>query len=358
MGLLDQKKRLMDTILTDEGRRQLGTGKFVPAYYSFSDASAVYSPMDTFVSGTAPTDNIATLLTFEAFPLPQDQVAYEADDTGALAVMGNNNYFSSSQGTVRVISGQIVKGWENGTETVLSASNAFTSVATNIINDSSNNFRKLLILKSPDLLYTNRDEFKLSITSSQFRLLPNMMPGNVQRGQLDATEALYNDRRLSHIENFKFLAPINKRSPGQTNTVPIGNYSGAVNGNRQITSYEDLRNEFLNNVVQTGTTTETRPLQKQTVYFNETSITNRIVGQIFEIGDGYITKLDVIDFGVFTVRKPPKDPLLFPDERAPTPLNPDVVTSTTRIHVYFVGKVMTDSTGTAKYLNICTLVFQ
>lgn len=356
MGLLDQKKRLMDTILTDEGRRQLGTGKFVPAYYSFSDASAVYSPMDTFVSGTAPTDNIATLISFEAFPLPQDQVAYEADDTGALAVMGNNNYFSSSQGTVRVISGQLVKGWEQGTPTVLSASNAFTSLATSIINDSGNNFRKLMILKSPDLLYTNRDEFKLSITSSQFRLFDDMMPGYVETGKLDTTEALYNDRRLSHIDNFKFLPPINKRIPNSAATTTLGNYSSAINGNREIITYSDLKNEFLNNVVQYGTVTNSRPLQKQTVYFNETSITNRIVGQIFEIGDGFVTKLDVIDFGVFTIRK--TDPPLFPDEPSPKPLNPDVVTSTTRIHVYFVGKVMKDSTGTDKYLNICTLVFQ
>jgi len=356
MGLLDQKKRLMDLILTDEGRRQLGTGKFVPAYYSFSDASAVYSPLDTFVSGTAPTDNIATLITFEAFPLPQDQVAYEADDTGALAVMGNNNYFSSSQGTVRVISGQLIKGWEEGTPTVLSASNAFTSLATSIINDSGNNFRKLMILKSPDLLYTNRDEFKLSVTSSQFKLEPNMMPGDVQTGQLDATEALYNDRRLSHIDNFKFLSPINKRKTNTNNISPIGDYASAINGNKQILTYNQLRNEFLNNVVQIGTVTETTQLQKQTVYFNETSITNRIVGQIFEIGDGYVTKLDVIDFGVFTINK--TDPRLFPDEPQPQPLNPDVVTQTTRIHIYFVGKVMKDSTGTDKYLNICTLVFQ
>jgi len=356
MGILSPKKRLMDTILTDEGRRQLGTGKFVPAYYSFSDASAVYSPLDTFVSGTAPTDNIATLISFEAFPLPQDQVAYEADDTGALAVMGNNNYFSSSQGTVRVISGQLVKGWEEGIPTVLSASNAFTSLATSIINDGGNNFRKLMILKSPDLLYTNRDEFKLSVTSSEFRLFDNMMPGYVETGKLDATEALYNDRRLSHIDNFKFLPPINKRIPNTTAVTALGNYESAINGNREIITYSDLKNEFLNNVVQYGTVTNSTPLQKQTVYFNETSITNRIVGQIFEIGDGYVTKLDVIDFGVFTIRK--TDPPLFPDEPNPKPLNPDVVTSTTRIHVYFVGKVMKDSTGTDKYLNIFTLVFQ
>lgn len=357
MGLLSQKTRLLDTILTDEGRKQLSQGRFVPAFYSFSDAGAVYTPLDTTVVGTAPTSSIATLVSFEAFPLPQDQVSYGADDTGALAVFGNNNYFSSSAGTVRVISGQIVDGWEQGTPTVLSASNAFTSLATNIINDGANNFRKLMILKSPDLLYTNRDNFVINPTGSHFRLLDGMMPGNVQVGQLDATEALYNDRRLSHVDNFQLLPPINKRSNTTSlSQRPIGNYQAVVNGNLQIISYNDLRNEFLNNVVQNGTATESRPLQKQTVYFNETSITNRIVGQAFEIGDGYIMKLDVIDFGVFLVDK--TSPLLFPDQPAPTPLNPDVVTQTTRIHVYFVGKVMRDSTGTDKFLNIFSLIFQ
>ena len=356
MGLLSQKTRLFDTILTDEGRKQLSNGRFIPAFYSFSDTSAVYSPLDTIVSGSAPSSSIATLVAFEAFPLPQDQVSYGADDTGALAVVGNNNYFSSSAGTVRVISGQLIKGWEQGTPTVISASNAFTSLATDIINDGANNFRKLMVLKSPDLLYTNRDNFVLSVTGSQFRLYDNMMPGFVEKGQLDATEALYNDRRLSHVDNFKLLPPTNKRNTNTGAATPLGDYQSVVNGSREILTYNDLRNEFLNNVVQNGTATESRPLQKQTVYFNETSITNRIVGQMFEIADGYVLKLDVIDFGIFTIRN--SDPRLFPDEDQPQPLNPDVVTETTRIHVYFVGKVMRDSTGTDKFLNIFSLIFQ
>jgi len=70
-----------------------------------------------------------------------------------------------------------------------------------------------------------------------------------------------------------------------------------------------------------------------------------------------VTKLDVIDFGVFTVRK--NSPLLplFSDA-VPVPLNPDLVTATTRVHVYFVGKVLTDSTGNDKFIQMFTLVWQ
>lgn len=351
MGLLNSKTRVFDTILTDEGRRQLGTGQFVPAFYSFSDAGAVYSPLDTEVSGTSPERHLATTLAFEAFPLPQDQVAYEADDSGGLRVFGNNNYFTSSAGAVRVISGKLVKGWENGTPEILSSSAQFASIASTVLSDNTNNFRKLMILKSPDLLYTNRDEFILSTNSIEFRVNDETtLGGGMTVGNLEATENLFSDRKLSHIDNFKLLPPVNKQQ-----TTTIGNYSDVVNGNRQITSYSDLKNEFMNVVVADGTVQRRSPLQKQTVYFSETSITNRIVGQVFEIAQGRITKLDVIDFGVFTIKK--TDPPLFPDA-VPEPLNPDLITATTRIHVYFIGKVKQASDGTDKYLNMFSLVFQ
>ena len=105
MGLLDRRSRLMDTIITDEGRKQLISGRFIPAFYSFGDSSAVYSPTDVYVSGTSPSTSISTAVSFEAFPLPQDQITYEADDSGGLRVFGNNNYFDSPEGSIRVISG-------------------------------------------------------------------------------------------------------------------------------------------------------------------------------------------------------------------------------------------------------------
>jgi hypothetical protein len=357
MGILDQKTRLMDSILTDEGRRQIGSGRFKPAFYSFSDASAVYSPSDTLVSGTSPNTNIATALTFEPFPLPQDQVSYQADDSGGLRVFGNNNFFNMPTGTVRVIGGKLVKGWENGTPEVLDSSAQFASLATTVLSGTTDNFRRLMILKSPDLLYTDRDQFLVSTNNVQFRIndTNTMLPGGFTNNTIEATEHLFSNRKLSQLDNFKFLPPVNRTTSEASSLTPIGDYSRAVNGNREIRTFDDLRTEFQNIVVQQGSVQATNILQRQTITFPQTSITNRIVGQMFEIGGGKITKLDVVDFGVFTVNKTTSP--LFP-EAVSKPLNPDNMSATTRIHVYFVGKVFLDATGSDKFVNIFSLIFQ
>lgn len=357
MGLLSPKNRILDTIITDEGRRQLGSGQFKPVFYSFSDVSAVYSPLDVYATGSSPSSSIRTLLSFEAFPLPQDQVAYEADDSGGLKVFGNNNYFDTSAGQVRVISGQLISGWQNKVPQVLSSSVQFASLATSVLSGAADNFRKLMLLKSPDLLYENRNEFKVDRNEVQFRINNDntFLPGDVSKNTLEASENMFSDRKLSHLDNFLFMPPINKKADNDSANRQIGNYSSAINGNRQINTIEQLRNEFSNVVIQNGTMQERSISQRETIKFSETTITNRLMGQVFEIAGGRITKLDVIDFGIFTL--PANSPPLFP-EAVITPINPDNVTSTTRVHVYFIGKVFRDSTGADKFINMFSLIFQ
>jgi len=236
MGLLDRRSRLMDTIITDEGRKQLISGRFIPAFYSFGDSSAVYSPTDVYVSGTSPNTSVSTIVSFEAFPLPQDQITYEADDSGGLRVFGNNNYFDSSQGPIRVISGKLVQGWDTGKAQLLSSSNNFASLATDILSSSIDNFKSLMILKSPDLLYPNNDTFQLDRTGSiEFRITNDMfLPGALENGILESSENMFSDRRLSHIDNFSYFPPLNKRSSPNDTSTTIGNYANSVNGNRQI----------------------------------------------------------------------------------------------------------------------------
>lgn len=354
MGILSDKQRVMDTILTDEGRRQVATGKFKPAFYSFSDAGAVYSPVDMFVSGTTPSSSISTIISFEAVSLPQDQVAYEADDAGALMVHGNNNYFQVPGGdTVRVIGGKLVKGFENGAIEVVSSSAEFSTLANSVLSGTTDNFKRLLILKSPDLLFPSRDEFRLALSGNiEFSVSDNtLLPGNLTDGILESSDNLFSDRRVGHIDNFSFLPPVNK---GKLSS-PIGDYNSAINGNRQIQTFEDLRAEFQNVVVQSGSVQLRSLVQNHTVRFSETTLTNRVMSQMFEVSAGKLTKLDVVDFGVFVVRK--TDPALFPDA-VPQPLNVDLVSATTKVHVFFVGKVFLDSTNNHKFINMFTLVWQ
>lgn len=44
MGFLDQQERIVDMILTDEGKRQLSVGELEFAYYSFFDDGVEYDP--------------------------------------------------------------------------------------------------------------------------------------------------------------------------------------------------------------------------------------------------------------------------------------------------------------------------
>jgi hypothetical protein len=78
-GILDSKSRIIDAILTAEGRRQMAGGTFEVSYVTFSDAGVSYIP-DLIDGHQDPTGKIY----FEACNLPQDQITFEANDEGKL----------------------------------------------------------------------------------------------------------------------------------------------------------------------------------------------------------------------------------------------------------------------------------
>lgn len=366
--MLDSKKRILDTIITEEGKRQLAAGTFQPRYYSFGDASAVYSPADTNASGSSPEQSIATIVSFEAMSLPQDQVAFESDDAGNLAVFNSkNNYFQVpesvttdvSQSVLRIIGGSLVQGWNLEQPTAVTASVLFSSLANSILSGSFENFRRLGLLQSPDLLYPNRNSFNVSTGSITFTIdnqtADGMFPGGMQAGTLEATSDMFADEHLSHADAFQFLPPVNKLPSNSENVsaVAIGNYFAAIPGLTRVNNVADFVRTFINKPNGPG------PLPRATVTFSETTTTNRLMCQVFEAGNAKLSKLDIVDFGVFNVIRS-DDPTanIFPEAIA-QPVNPDGVNSVRRIQVYFLGKVYRDSiTQANKFINLATLVFQ
>jgi len=364
--MLDPKKRLVDTIITEEGKRQLAAGTFKPVFYSFSDVSAVYSRSDTEVSGSSPEQNLATLVAFEAMSLPQDQVAFESDDAGNLAVFNSkNNYFQVpsdittdlSQSVLRIIGGSLVQGWNLEQPSSVTASVLFSSLANSILSGSYDNFRRLGLLQSPDLLYPDRNQFRVSTGSVSFtvddQLAGKMFRGGMQTGTLEATPDMYADKHLSHADAFQFLPPVNKLpATGNVSGVTLGNYFAAIPGLTKIESVSDLVREF-NQPNGPGV------LPRETIVFSETTTTNQLMCQVFEVGNAKLSKLDVIDFGVFNIlRSNEPTANIFP-EAVPQSISPDAAESIRRIQVYFVGKVYKDMiTGANKFVNIATLVFQ
>jgi len=78
-GILDSKSRIIDAILTVEGRRQMAAGTFEISYATFSDYGVSYLP-DSENGHEDPAGKIY----FEACNLPQDQITFEANDEGRL----------------------------------------------------------------------------------------------------------------------------------------------------------------------------------------------------------------------------------------------------------------------------------
>jgi hypothetical protein len=78
-GILDSKSRIIDAILTIDGRRQMAEGTFEISYATFSDSGISYIP-DPVNGHDDPTSKIY----LEACNLPQDQITFEANDEGKL----------------------------------------------------------------------------------------------------------------------------------------------------------------------------------------------------------------------------------------------------------------------------------
>lgn len=79
MGILDNKTRVIDLVITQEGRKQMSEGAFVVEYASLTDADVFYES-DSNEGHTDPTVRIV----FEACNLPQDQITFTANDQGMI----------------------------------------------------------------------------------------------------------------------------------------------------------------------------------------------------------------------------------------------------------------------------------
>lgn len=328
-GILDNKSRVIDAILTHEGRRQMAAGSFSVNYATFSDSFVVYEPSD--IDGHVdPT----TKIYLESFNAPQDQITFEADDSGRLSPF--NQVFSEqknllSAGKIKKIETNFVLG--KTSDIVLSGS-AFASEIEGILASSIDNFKKLQIIGTIDRLY-NDDQFALTTNEINFDVVDNL--DNLRLStptSANNADSLFNDKKLRNLVNFKYLPPVRKikeKNVDKTSYEQLkqGGYELGIYppwGQIEKLTYNDVKNE-LKDYESTA----------KTVYFDPTSRDNDIVAQFFEITDNEARKLDVIDYGkVYN--------------------NSQNIKMATH-HVFFVGKLITDDNGADCFIHLFTLLF-
>lgn len=301
-GILNSKERLLDTIVTLEGRRQIVGGNLQIKYAAFSDRFTFYR--GDVVSGS---DDASKRLFFETVSLPSDQITFEADDSGALLHFNN-------AGATRLHNGKIVQNAEFATGSL------FASLATGLLTSSVDHFTNLRVIGTNDYF---REDTQFRINNNKLTFSINeerpIGPTKVQSISVDKADSFFQDRRLSHIPNFKFMPPKNKAQFANVEGSPLGLFQPL--GQEEILSYEQLEKEL-------------EGKEFFDVKFSDTSRDNNLFAQFFEVSPNNLKKLDVIDFGTFPSSGQNED-----------------------LHVFFVGKVYIDDLGRSTFLNLFTMVF-
>jgi hypothetical protein len=338
-GLLDNKTRVLDTILTLEGRRQLSQGGIDIAYVAFSDSMTFYRA--DIASGS---QDATKRIYLESSQLPQDQVTFQADDSGNVVPFGNGNNANLGVGKILnytytgVTSSVIGGGSQNVTA---SQGNDFTDNVETLLASSADNFSKLMVLATIDPIFKD-DEFLAGPDSIAFQINDTKPIRNKNQfvTHITALDSIFSDPRFSHLPNFKFLPPINKVSDqsalGQwgiadTSKVSfLGAYApwGLYSWFRSVVlGYEQIAFEL--------SYYESLGYMRQ-INFDPTSIDNNLVGQFFERNYDTLKKLDIVNYGRHRTG--------------------DADNSTA--HIFFCGKVMVDEKGTDTFIHLFTLVFK
>jgi hypothetical protein len=295
-GILDSKSRIMDVVITEQGRRQIASGKMKIEYATFTDIGSFYQQSGSII------DDPSNRIYFEAASdLPSDLITFETDDSGLLIPYRSDNFVASGKNLS--ISGSSRD--QNDT----------TGSAEAITQAIFESWKNLQVIGSDDPLDDNQ-EFTLSRNSAAFSIRDAFpfTESDVSEAVVDDVESLFNDFRLSNLDNFKYLPPVNSK----------GVLSGSAIGNFPNT------NEIMDLNTQAF---ESRLAGLEYIDFDfvNTSIENNFLMQIFEVSnDDGIIKLDVIDYGEKRSGKNKKRTL-------------------------FAGKILKDAYGNPTFVNIFTI---
>ena len=323
-GILNNKERIMDFLVTKEGRRQAASGQLMIRYATFTDYHTFYQASGSNGVAEDATDRIF----FEATSRYQDVVVPELEP-GTTSISRPFRTEDFSVHGKNIASGTFRDGVSELSDVVLTGSELAAGTGR-LLQGITKNFSELRITGTTDH-FSSTAGFKLSTPlSGTFRLTENTKYNEAPAGpdgtsgtetiNVDSSLSLFQDSKVSHLPNFTYLPPVNVSNDRVNPGAPLGIYP-KLNDN-SIMTFNDLQSHLSDK-------------EFKDIYFEETSRENNLMMQFFELSNNDVEKLSIIDFGNF----PDNDPFS-PDKR-----------------VYFIGKMRRDSTGADTFVNIFTVVF-
>jgi len=326
-GFLDNKSRVMDTIITLEGRRQIAEGKLRIEYVSFTDNATFYD-LDLLSGSADPSNRIYV----EQTSLMQDRITFEADDSGKIKPFKNaSNIIGSLAGNIVYIAQSI-----SSPKLEFLAGSSFASLAEKLLGSSIQNFQSLQVLGTKNYVFED-DDFQSSPEKLKFNVTDQLPLSIAEKTRnINDLPALLFDKSFSNVKNFKYLPPINKvydkslnkSSAAVINQNLIGKYD---NGEGGVEASDEKKYPY-KNLEEDLSLLKSYGFSK-TILFDPTSLSNNLVSQIFESTNSALQKLDIVDYGPYVYNNVLK-------------------------HVFFVGKVLVDDNNCQTFIKMFTLVFE
>jgi len=344
-GILDSKTRVMDFILTDEGRRQIRDGDLRISFASFSDLGTFYSEDSGGVASDA-----GGRIYFEASSRHQDRIVVESlmgvitnfatsGDAGSYELGGEQiSVIVDSTNNINIEPMITGSGYiEVPTTTTYTGVSSYKKIltGTQIVNQSDDillsitqNFTDNQLISKEDV-FTYKQGFDLSDENVVFRPTSHKPvdmssfvgpDGRYRPPTAASLDAIEFDQKFAHFPNFKFLPPINTKSSGALSGKPMGLYANL--NQAELLTYESLSQTL-------------KDLEKHEIRFDPTSRDNNVMIQPFEFNSdtGTVKKLTIVDFGIF----------------------PNKSGTSAGVHVFFIGKLIRSKDGSLKFVNIFTL---
>lgn len=341
-GILDSKTRVLDTIITLEGRKQLSQGGINIKYVTFSDGATYYSA--DLVSGSS---DATARVYLESCHLPQDQVTFKSDEDGRLLPFDIGPGYSIRSGQVvsysfTAVTSSLFTGSIQQYDTF--KGDGFHALVDGVLTSSIDNFQKQRAIATKDNIFDD-DGFALGNKDIEFTIT-NQKPlkdQNTFSMNVSHLEEIFADPRFSHLSNFKYLPPVNKvtdekvnkKDHRQLSKFALGDYKPWGRSHVIPLNHGNVLAEHLHYAKQGFC---------KTVNFEPTSRENRLFMQMFEVTNDTMTKMDVIDFGTWNISPVGK----FGLQKSMTSTN----------HVFFVGRLITKpETNSHAFVHLFTLIF-
>ena len=347
-GILDSKTRIMDVIVTQEGRRQMASGKLRAEFLSFTDGHTFYQK-----EGDQGNEDPTNRIYFEATSKLHDMITLESDDSGNLVQFDfspKHTLVGEQLFTVTSSSPDLSKYQFR----IHNSGNSFASTGKLIVTASINNFKSHYMIGTRTGVDAELpgDGFELSSNNLRY-VIKNYMPfskgAQNEKINIDAIEPIFTDKRLSHLPNFKYLPPVTTTGEDlgdyvNVNERPPLTYDELIDGLgikkpeeiKKIDTLNPFNNPERRNILKSFKKPEGSEVRREshTINFTKTTEANNIVMQMFELNNNKFKKLDIIDFGTFVDRESKR-----PEK-----------------HVFFAGKVFIDGNGVPTFVNLFTLI--